>query len=333
MKRNIIMLLLAVLIMGTIVMGAYPDKPITLVVPWSAGGITDRVSRVLAPLMEKEIGEAITVFNQPGASGAIGTDYVLKKPADGYTILFSAETPGIFQVMGISDASFEDFDPVVMISQDTKIVVVPKNSPYNTFEELVAAIEENPGKIKLSYSGPGASGHIQGLLFNQVGLKVNAIPFGGGAPAMTATIGGQVDFTFGNVGTTLQYILNGDLKALAVFSPEPVEILPEVPSMVDALPELEPYLLLRFPNCLLVKKGTSDEVKEKILEAALAAMETETWKNFCESNNYEILSYLQGEDVAKYWKDWTSLSAWLLDDAGATQKSPADFGIKRLGEE
>mgnify|MGYP001197024276 CR=1 FL=1 len=333
MKRNIMILLLAVLMIGAIVMGAYPDKPITLVVPWSAGGVTDRVARVLAPIMEQEIGESITVFNQSGASGAIGTDYVLKKPADGYTILFSAETPGIFQVMGISTASFADFDPIVMISQDTKVVVVPKNSPYDTFEELVEAIKENPGKIKLSYSGPGASGHIQGLLFNQIGLEVNAIPFGGGAPAMTATIGGQVDFTFGNVGTTLQYILNGDLKALAVFSPKPVEILPEVPSMVDTLPELEPYLLLRFPNCLLVKKGTSDEVKETILEAALAAMETDTWKNFCESNNYETLSYLQGEAVAEYWADWTSLSAWLLDDAGATQKSPAEFGIKRLGEE
>lgn len=333
MKRKMIMLLAVIITIAAIGLAAYPDKAITLVVPWSAGGITDRVARVFAPLLEKEIETPVTVFNQPGASGAVGTDYVLKKPADGYTILFSAETPGIFQVMGISSASFEDFEPIIMVTQDTKVVVVPKNSPYNTFEELVQAIEENPGKIKLSYSGPGASGHIQGLLFNQIGLKVNAIPFGGGGPAMTATIGGQVDFTFGNVGTTLQYILNGDLKALAVFSPEPVEILPEVPSMVDTLPELEPYLLLRFPNCLLVKNGTPQEAKEKILEAALAAMETETWQEFCASNNYQIMSHLQGEAVADYWKDWTSLSAWLLDDAGVTQKSPEEFGIKRLGEE
>ncbi|WP_352420178.1 tripartite tricarboxylate transporter substrate binding protein [Proteiniborus sp.] len=310
----------------------FPSKKITLIVPWSAGGITDRVARVFAPLFEKNLGQPITVVNKEGASGAIGTEFAHGEPNDGYTVLFSAETPAVFQVMGTSKLGFSDFDALKMLIQDLKVVVVPKNSPYNTFEELVADIKANPGKIKMSYSGPGASGHIQGLLFKQLGLDVSMTPYGGGNPSMIATISGEVDFTFGNYGTVKDYLKVGDLRALALFDNKKSDALPDVPPMTDVLPEADPYLPLYFPNSLLVKKGTSDEVKNVLIEAAEKALQEPEWKEFVESQSYTTLDHLTVEEIDDYWAKFTSITSWLLYDAGVAQNNPEDFGIKRFEE-
>lgn len=310
----------------------FPTKKITLIVPWSAGGITDRVARVFAPLLEKNLGQPVTVVNKEGASGAIGTEFVYGEANDGYTLLFSAETPAVFQVMGTSKLGFKDFDALKMLIQDLKVIVVPKNSPYNTFEELVADIKANPGKIKMSYSGPGASGHLQGLLFKELGLEVSMTPYGGGNPSMIATISGEVDFTFGNYGTVKDYLEVGDLKALAVFDKEKSEALPDVPPMTDVLPEADPYLPLYFPNSLLVKKGTPDDVKAILIEAAEKALQEPEWIDFVKSQSYTTLDHLTVEEIDDYWTKFTSITSWLLYDAGAAQNSPEDFGIERFND-
>lgn len=308
----------------------FPNKKINLIVPWSAGGITDRVARVFAPLFEKHLGQSVTVINKEGASGAIGTDFAYGEPSDGYTVLFSAETPGVFQTMGTSKLSFKDFDPLKMLIQDTKVIVVSKDSKYNTFQELIDDIRANPGKVKMSYSGPGASGHIQGLLFQELGLDVSMTPYGGGNPAMIATISGEVDFTFGNYGTVKDYIEVGDLRPLAIYDLDGIEPLPDVPPMVKALPESEKYLPLYFPNCLLVKEGTPEEVKEILIDAATKALEEPEWKEFVKSQSYTVLDSMTPEEIDEYWDKFTSITSWLLYDAGAAQHSPEEFGIKRF---
>ena len=308
----------------------FPTKKINLIVPWSAGGITDRVARVFAPLFEKHLGQPVTVINKEGASGAIGTEFAYGEKNDGYTVLFSAETPGVFQVMGTSDLSFKNFEPIKMLIQDTKVIVVPKDSKYDTFEDLVKDIKENPGKIKMSYSGPGASGHLQGLLLQEVGLDVSMTPYGGGNPAMIATISGEVDFTFGNYGTVKDYLEVGDLKALAIFGVEEMEALEGVPAMTEALPEAEKYLPLYFPNSVLVKEGTPEEVKNVLIEAATKALEEPEWLEFVESQSYTRLDDMTPEEIDQYWERYTSITSWLLYDAGAATKSPEDFGIERF---
>ena len=308
----------------------FPTKKINLIVPWSAGGITDRVARVFAPLFEKHLGQPVTVINKEGASGAIGTEFAYGEKNDGYTVLFSAETPGVFQVMGTSDLSFKNFEPIKMLIQDTKVIVVPKDSKYDTFEDLVEDIKENPGKIKMSYSGPGASGHLQGLLLQEVGLDVSMTPYGGGNPAMIATISGEVDFTFGNYGTVKDYLEVGDLKALAIFGVEEMEALEGVPAMTEALPEAEKYLPLYFPNSVLVKEGTPEEVKNVLIEAATKALEEPEWLEFVESQSYTRLDDMTPEEIDQYWERYTSITSWLLYDAGAATKSPEDFGIERF---
>lgn len=308
----------------------FPTDKVNLIVPWSAGGITDRVARVFAPLFEKNLGQPVTVVNKEGASGAIGTDFANTQAADGYNVLFSAETPGVFQVMGTSDLSFADFDALKMVIQDTKVIVVPKDSPYKTFEELVNDIKANPGKVKMSYSGPGASGHLQGLLFKEVGLDISMTPYGGGSPAMTATISGEVDFTFGNYGTVKDYLEVGDLRALAIFGDEEYDALKGVPPMVEQLPETEKYLPLYFPNTLLVKKGTPENVKEILIEAATKAFEEPEWDKFVKEQSYTALDHLSPEEIDEYWERFTSITSYLLYDAGVAQNNPEDFGIERF---
>lgn len=310
--------------------GDFPTKKVDLVIPWSAGGITDRVGRVFAQEFEKSLGQPVTIVNKEGASGAIGTEFVNEQASDGYTVLFSAETPGVFQVMGTSDLSFDDFDALKMVIQDTKVIVVPKDSKYGTFKDLVEDIKANPGKVKMSYSGPGASGHLQGLLFQELGLDISMTPYGGGNPSMIATISGEVDFTFGNYGTVKDYLEVGDLKALAVFRDEKFEALPDVPPMTDELPEAEKFLPLYFPNSILVKKGTPEEVKEVLLEAANEALNSPEWEKFVEEQSYTPLDHLTPEEIDEYWERYTSITSYLLYDSGAVENDPADFGIERF---
>lgn len=339
MKKKLILITILVL---SLLLGAcapskpkneeYPSKKINLVLGWASGGITDRVARVFAPLLEKHIGQPVTVINKEGASGAIGTDFVHKEPSDGYTLLLSAETLANFQVLDASDLSFEDFDAISMLIQDLKVIVVAKDSKYNSFQDLVEDIRSNPGKIKMSYTGPGASGHLQGLLFQELGLDVSMTPYGGGSAAMIAAIGGEVDFTFGNYGTIKDYLEVGDLKALATFTKKQSDILPEVPPMTDILKEAEPYLPLYFPNVLLVNKDTPEDIKTVLREATAKALADPEWERFVEEQSYTRLDGMTLDEIDDYWKKYTSITSWLLYDADAAPKSPEEFGIERFNE-
>lgn len=337
-KTGLILILSLILILGVGCsnneemeeVGEYPDKPITMVVPWSVGGITDRVARTFQPILEEKLGETITVVNKDGASGAIGTEYAYDQEADGYTLLFSAETPSLFKVMDVNDLGFEDFDFIKMLVHDTKLVVVPADSPYETFESLVIDIRENPGKVKMSYSGPGASGHIQGLLLEKAGLEVSMTPYGGGNPSMLATISGEVDFTFGNYATIKDYLESGELRALASFTDEQSEILPELEPMTDVLPELADYLPMYFPNSILVKEGTPEDIKSTIKEAVEEAIADERWQDFIAAEPYSSLGDMTEEEIIDYWDKYTSINAWLLYDAGVVEKSPEEFDIERF---
>jgi len=327
-KKTVFLIL--IFVFALYLFAGYPQKSINLIVPWPVGGITDRVARALAPIFEKYIGVPVVVMNIPGASGAIGTEQLYAKPSDGYNILFSAETLGMFRVLGYSKLGFDDFDPISMVIEDEKVIVVPKTSKYMTIDDLVKDIKNKPGKVRMSYSGPGASGHIQGLLLKKSGLDVSMTPFGGGSPAMLAAISGQVEFTVGNVANVLEYIKSGDLKALAIFSKEKVAAMPEVPPITQIVPELLPYLPLTFPNCILIKKGTPAEVKATIQKALVSAFNDAKWIEFTDLSYYNRMDHLKNQDVTEYWQRWTSIVAWLLYDAGAAPNSPDQYGIKRF---
>ena len=173
---------------------SYPDREIEAVITWGAGGLTDNIARNFIPLMEEQLeGSSIVPQNKTGASGAVGTQYVMNKDADGYTLLITTtESCGVWNVMGTSDMDITDFEPIVILSSLTPTCYVRKDAPWNTVQELIADAQSRPGKIISGFAAPGSLGHVSGLLFSEYSdSEFNMVPFGGGGKVMAALLGGQ----------------------------------------------------------------------------------------------------------------------------------------------
>lgn len=311
----------------------YPTKPITMIVPYGAGGGTDTYGRMLAAQLEKKLGISVTVTNQGGASGSIGTKFVHDADADGYTLLFSAETIGTYRSMGTSALSYDNFIPIALAVNDPKLVVVSKNSKYNTLEELLADIEANPSKITMSHSGPGGSGHNQGLILKELGYDVAMTAYDSGNNALLGVLGDQVAFTNPNLSFTTGYIASGDVKVLAVFSNERLESYPDIPAFTEIVPESEKYLSIPLtPLSLLVKEGTPSGVVEILRKATSEAFQEADWVEFVETNSAEKLyeKYTDEEFMKQFFKNWESMICWLQYENGVAKNSPEQFNIPKL---
>jgi len=313
----------------------YPTKPITMIIPYGAGGTTDVYGRKLAALLEKQLGQSVTVTNQGGASGSIGSQFVKEQPSDGYTVLVCAETMGTYRTLNVCDLGYDDFTVISPLVGDPKVLVVGKDSPYNTLEELLNAIKENPGKITMSHSGPGGSGHNQGLVLGELGYEVSMTSFDSGNDALLGVIGGQVDFTNPNISTLQGYIASGDVKPLAVFASERMEAYPDIPAFTETLPEAEkyldiPYTLLTF----VVNKDTPDDVVAVLKDATQKVFQDEEWITFVEENAADKVyeKYADPAAMDEFYGRWQSVICWLQYDNGVAEKSPEEFGIERIGE-
>lgn len=314
---------------GVYAAGTYPEKPIEVIIPWSPGGMTDMNARALQPLLEKALGQPLVMTNMPGASGAIGTDYVNKKKADGYTILFSAETPGIMQVMGIADLSFKEFEPVMLLTYGIPTITVHKDAPWKTVKDLLDDAKAHPGVITAASSGPGASAHVAALMLQRyAGVKFTMVPFAGGGPAVTAALGRHVSVTFQSVAEVIDHVRAGNLRMLATYTNEKVSILPDVPALGEVVPELRQVLPWGPWYGIMVKKGTPPEIVNKLKEATRQAVKDPKWVEFTQRMCALPLG-LEGEAAVKYADRWTSVTSWLLYEAGAASTSPEKFGIPK----
>ncbi|MDN5351608.1 MAG: putative tricarboxylic transport rane protein [Clostridiales bacterium] len=310
----------------------YPTKTITMVIPYGAGGTTDLTGRQFAIQLEKELGQSITVVNQAGASGSVGAKTVLDAEPDGYTIFYTADTLGTQRVMGLSDMGYDDFTPIMAVVNDPKVIVVGKDSPYETINDLVDDMIARPGKVKMSYTGPGGSGHVQALIYNKLGLDMALTAYTSGSDCIVAVLGGQVDFTNSNYSTIASYLESGDLKMLAVSSNEKLPQYPDVPTLSEVIPEAEPYLDIPFtPLSLVVDKDVPQEVVDVLKEAAKKAVQEQDWIDFVNENNLEKLyeKYPDEASILQFYADWQSNICWLLYDAGAAPNSPEQYGISR----
>ena len=333
MKKLVAVLMALVLCVScALALAEYPDRPITMIIPYGAGGTTDVYGRTLAALLEKELGQSITCVNQSGASGSIGSQFVRDSASDGYTVLVCAETMGTYRTMGVSELSYSDFTVITPLVGDPKIIVVGKDSPYNTLEELLTAIKENPGKITMSHSGPGGSGHNQGLVLGEFGYDVAMISFGSGNEALLGVIGNQVDFTNPNISTLGSYIESGEVKPLAVFANARLEAYPDIPAFTEFVPETEKYL--NIPYTVLsfcVNNDTPDEIVAKLKDATAKVTASAEWQEFVTKNaaNKLFEMYKTEEEIKAFYDHWQSVVCWMQYDAGVAPVSPEEFGIER----
>ena len=243
-------------------LAAYPDRPISLVVPYAPGGTADALARVIAQHLGKRLNQSVVVENKSGASGIIGQSYVARAKADGYTLLYDATPLAINPA--INKLNFDpanDLLPISMISVTPNILVVPKNSKFKNVQDVLNQAKTNPGKLTFASGGTGTIQFMAGELFRQ-GWNIDMlhVPFKSGGPAITATLGGQVDMMFANVSSTLPLVKGEQLKALTITSRKRNALLPDVPTLAESgLPEYEAY----ERNGILAPKGTPDDIAGK----------------------------------------------------------------------
>lgn len=224
----------------------YPTKPITIVAPYGPGGSADLAARSLSSTASSYLGQPIMVVNRAGAGGVTGSAYVHQSRPDGYTLLLSrVGSNGVTPALNATiPYKYDDFTFLGLLELNPYVFVVKADSPYKTLDDLVAALKENPGKLSYSTSGPGTILNMgPQMLFNVTGMGKNAakmIPYKGGGQARTALVGGHVDFLGVNLAPVIDNIRGGQLRALAVTTPERYGAIPDVPTVREAgFPELE----------------------------------------------------------------------------------------------
>lgn len=217
---------------------AWPQRPVTLVVPSAPGGTTDFTARLVADSLQRALGQPVVIDNKPGASGNIGNQFVARARPDGHTLLvaysgFQVGNPHLFPNAGWDP--IKDFTPVVMMTRAPQVIAINGNLKANTVAELVAFAKANPGKLNYASSGNGSIQHIAGELFKQLtGTFITHIPYRGAGPAVQDLIGGQVDLFITTPASVVQHVKTGKLKALAVSSASRLAALPQVPTATEA---------------------------------------------------------------------------------------------------
>jgi tripartite-type tricarboxylate transporter receptor subunit TctC len=215
----------------------YPNRPIRLVVAFTAGGTTDFVARLLAERLRSLLGQSVIVDNRPGANGAIGAEYVAKSEPDGYTLFFTTVGAVAINPALRSNLPYDpikDFAPVGMAVFNSTMLVVNASMDINSARELAALASERPGAITIGITGLGAISHLGLELFQAAaGVKFQAVPYRGASQAVTDLLGGQLDGLFGDVPTVMPQVKAGKLKALAATSQDRSDIFPDVPTFVE----------------------------------------------------------------------------------------------------
>ncbi len=272
MKRT-----LAALCIGLATLAAHaqswPDKTVTLVVPFPPGGSTDQVARAMVPLLTNSLKQSFLVENKPGATGTIGATFVKRAPADGYTFLVSSLGPLSITphlIKGMQYDPLKDFDLITVAVQSPNVLIVPTNSPYKSVADVVAFLKANPGKMTFASAGHGSSDHLTAELFwQQTGTSAIHVPYKGGAPAHADIMGGQVDASFQNINAVVQYIKGGKMRALAITSAARSPVLPDVPTLAEAgVKNVE----VTSWQAIVAPKGLPTAVREKAHAAFAQAL-------------------------------------------------------------
>src|SRR5512137_2756473 len=283
----------AVLAMGLVAPAhaVYPDKPVTIIVPFPPGGSTDMVARAIAPKLQQSLGQPFVIDNRAGATGAIGATAVKNSPPDGYTIMVASI--GVFAVNPFIQKKLQydpvkDLDPITVAVRAPNVLVASPNFPASTVAELIALLKKSPDKITFASSGAGSSDHLTAALFWQKsGTSGIHVPYKGGAPAITDLLAGHTDVSFQNINAVISHIKAGKLKALAVTGEKRSPLLPKLPTLGEA--GVQGVNVFSW-QAVAGPKGLPADVKKKLHEGIVAALNDPENRKRMEEVGFEIVA-------------------------------------------
>ena len=285
----------------------YPLRPVKLVAPYPPGGSADILARAIAQKMTESLGQQVLVENRGGAAGNIGTEYVAKSPADGYTLLVGtvathAINPHVFSKLPFDP--LKDFAPVTPIAQNAIAIVAHPSAPANSVRELVDYAKRNPGKLSFGSSGNGTPMHLAGeLLKGMAGIDLLHVPYKGAGPAIADLLGGQIPYAFVSLAPALPHLRSGKLKALGMIEATRNPAAPEIPTIGESV---SGYALSSWLG-LFGPAGTPASIVEKLNGAALEALKARDVKERLDAQGFDIVtsspaafSRLVAEDFEKW---------------------------------
>jgi tripartite-type tricarboxylate transporter receptor subunit TctC len=292
----------------------YPNRPITLIVPWGAGGGTDATARILASIMEKELKQPINVVNRTGGSGVVGHSAIAEATADGYTIGLITVEIGMMHWQGLTKLMGTSYTPLGLVNADPAGLQVRADSPYKTAKDLLDAIKANPGKYKASGTGQGGIWHlsIAGMLksLNVDPTTVPWVPSNGAAPGLQDLVAGGVEVVPCSIPEARALIDAGKVKSLAIMDANPPTLYPNVPPLKKALGT--DWAMAAWRG-MAAPKGIPKDVEAKLVDAVKKAYDSADYKKFMADRGFGVI-YLPPAEFAKFMEKSSN-------DLGATMKA------------
>jgi tripartite-type tricarboxylate transporter receptor subunit TctC len=292
----------------------YPVRPITLIVPWGAGGGTDATARIIGSLMEKDLGQPVNVVNRTGGSGVVGHAAIASAQPDGYTIGLATVEIGMMHWQGLTELTSASYTPIGLVNADPAGVQVRADSPYKTVNELLAAIKANPGKFKASGTGQGGIWHlaIAGLLRDQ---KIDPaalpwVPSNGAAPGLQDMVAGGIEVAPVSLPEARSLIDAGKVKSLAIMNDKPSALYPNVPTLKAALGS--DWTMAAWRG-IVAPKGLPAPIRDKLAESVRKVAASKEYNEFMASRGFGVI-YASPDDFAKFMVKSNS-------ELGATMKA------------
>jgi tripartite-type tricarboxylate transporter receptor subunit TctC len=315
--------------MGTAQAQWKPSKPITIIVPWAAGGATDQVTRLAAAELEPALGQKIVVVNQPGGAGSIGTKSAMEAPKDGYTwTAGAAKQLGTYPLLGMLNSKVDDFHLYLSVT-NVSIVSVNPSTPYQSLKQLLDDMKARPGQVKVATAGNTSSGHFaMEAISKAAGVKYRHVTYDGGNPAVIATVGGESDLTTQLAVEQTEMLKGKRLRALAVVADQPLTI--------EGVGTIQPITqtLASFPKIttafgIFIPKGVPQEVVTTMDRVwAERVGKSDKIKQYAQQKGalFTPSAGKQAYDVV-----WPTVveDAYMLQEAGMAKVSPESIGIKR----
>ena len=292
----------------------YPTRPITLIVPWGAGGGTDATARIIGSLMEKELGQPVNVVNRTGGSGVVGHAAIASAAPDGYTIGLATVEIGMMHWQGLTQLTGASYTPIGLVNADPAGINVRADAPYKNVKDLLAAIKANPGKYKASGTGQGGIWHlaIAGLLRDQK-IDPSAVPWvpsNGAAPGLQDMVAGGIEVVPCSLPEARSLIDAGKVKALAIMDPKPSALYPKIPTLKS---EIGSDWTMAAWRGIVAPKGIPNAIRDKLAATIRKIATGKEYNDFMASRGFGVI-YAPPEEFGKYMAKSDA-------DLGATMKA------------